>query len=126
MARAKKPKVKANEPEETFRQRLAQRLRELRERRGLSQVEQAAACGLSHVFYGTVERAERSVGLESLELLARGHGLEPWQLVRLDERVTEPRPADRMAQRVAAMARRASPEKLAQFERIAKVFFEEV
>lgn len=108
-----------------IRERLARRLRELRERRGLGQAEQAAACGISHVFYGTVERAERSVGLESLELMAHGHGLEPWQLLRFESKVAAPRPAERTAARIAAMARKASPEKLRQFEKIAKVFFEE-
>jgi transcriptional regulator with XRE-family HTH domain len=123
MARHRKPTSRGAE---TFRQRLAHRLRELREKRGLTQVDQARACGLSHVFYGTVERAERSVSLESLELLARGHGLEPWQLVRLDVRDAEAKPVERMAQRIVGLARGASQEKLAQFERLAKVFFEDV
>lgn len=110
----------------TIRQRLASRLRELRDRRGLSQAEQARACGLSHVFYGTVERAERSPSLESIEALAKGAGLEAWELLRLDERGRDPTAAERMGERVAALARGASAAKIDQFERLARVFFEDV
>ena len=117
---------KRHKSADPIRDRLARRVRELREGRGLSQAEQARACGLSHVFYGTVERAVRSVGLESLELLARGHGMEPWELMRFEGASTPAlSPAERMGQRVAALGRGASPTRLAQFERLARVFFEE-
>ena len=57
-------------------------LRHERLRRDLSQEELARRAKLSRNFVGMLERGERNVTLTSLESLARGLGLERWELVK--------------------------------------------
>lgn len=62
--------------------RLANRLRLLRERHGLTQEEFAEASGLSYKFYQQIEAGrKKQVLLETVERLAAGFGLEVWQLL---------------------------------------------
>ena len=65
----------------TVRQ-LAERLRQLRMRRGLTQEEFAEIAGISYKFYQQIESGrKKQLWLETVERLAAGFGLEAWQLL---------------------------------------------
>jgi len=64
--------------------RLARRIRALRERRGLTQEDFAARCGISVSFASLLERGERSPSYETLLQVAAALGLPLWELFRLD------------------------------------------
>jgi transcriptional regulator with XRE-family HTH domain len=66
-------------------QRLARRIRFLRERRGLTQEDFAARCGISVSFASLLERGERSPSYETLLQVAAALGLPPSELLRQDE-----------------------------------------
>ena len=55
---------------ESARELLAKNLRELRQEKGWSQDELAARSGLHRTYIGTVERAEQSITVDSMEKLA--------------------------------------------------------
>jgi transcriptional regulator with XRE-family HTH domain len=102
---------------------LGRRIRELRERAGLSQKEAAHASGISAVFYGTLERGEKAATVETVEKLARGLRVPPHELFRFDSPPGDSDDVERMIQRIAGLARGASPGKIRGFEVIAAVFF---
>jgi len=63
-------------------QRLLRRLKALRIERGLTQEEFAEKAGLSYKYYQAVEAGRKmNLRLSTLERLAKGHGMEPWQLL---------------------------------------------
>ncbi len=64
------------------RKLLARRLRELRAERGWSQDVLAAESGLHRAWIGSIERAERNMGIDNLDKLAKAFGLEVWQLLK--------------------------------------------
>ena len=53
------------------RELLAKRIRELRAERGWSQDELAEKAGLHRTYIGTIERAEQSVTVDSIEKIAK-------------------------------------------------------
>lgn len=53
-----------------LRKRLANNLRLLRERRGLSQDELAYMCNLHRTYIGGIERCERNITISTLEKIA--------------------------------------------------------
>jgi len=55
----------------------------LRVARGLSQEKLAHLSGIHATFLGAIERGEKSVTLETLDSLARGLGISPWELIRM-------------------------------------------
>lgn len=112
--------------ESEFRRRFGARVRELRERAGLTQGEAARLCGLSKVFFGTLERAVKSSTLETVEKVAHGLGVEAADLFRRDtpSGTRDDGPAERLARKVASLAQKADARKVERFERIAKVYFE--
>ncbi len=59
-----------------LRQQFAQRLKRLRQQRGMTQEELAAASGLSVNFIRAVEQAVNAPSFESLEVLAEALGVE--------------------------------------------------
>src|SRR3954452_21670424 len=64
---------------------LARRIRALRERRGLTQEDFAARCGISVSFASLLERGERSPSYETLLQVAAALGLPPSELFRAEE-----------------------------------------
>ncbi len=52
------------------RELVARNIRELRQERGWSQDELAARAGLHRTYIGTIERAEQSITVDSMEKLA--------------------------------------------------------
>ena len=65
-----------------IRARFGLRLRSLRKRRGLTQVELADYLGLRRTYVSDLERGKRNVSLLTLEIIARGFGLSVSQLLR--------------------------------------------
>jgi transcriptional regulator with XRE-family HTH domain len=68
---------------------LAENLRELRRRRGLSQEALADLCGLHRTYVGSVERRERNATLSTLDALAGALGVTAAQLLTARRRVDE-------------------------------------
>jgi transcriptional regulator with XRE-family HTH domain len=66
-------------------QGLARRIRALRERRGLTQEDFAARCGISVSFASLLERGERSPSYETLLQVAAALGLPLSELFRQEE-----------------------------------------
>jgi len=66
-------------------QGLARRIRTLRERRGLTQEDFAARCGISVSFASLLERGERSPSYETLVQVAGALGVPLAELFRLEE-----------------------------------------
>ncbi|NVI99123.1 helix-turn-helix domain-containing protein [Myxococcus sp. AM009] len=66
-------------------QGLARRIRALRERRGLTQEDLAARCGISVSFASLLERGERSPSYETLLQVAAALQLPLWELLRLED-----------------------------------------
>ncbi len=65
---------------------LASRLRRLRQRHKLTQEQFAESIGLNYKFYQQIEAGrKKQIWLETVERLAKGFGLEPWQLLAPDE-----------------------------------------
>lgn len=64
-----------------LRKILADNIRGLRRKRGLSQEELADACGLHRTYVGSVERSERNVTLGTLEVLASAFEITVPQLL---------------------------------------------
>ncbi len=57
--------------ETDIRERFGQRLREIRQERGLSQEELAFKAGVHRTYVSSAERGQRNVGLINVERLAR-------------------------------------------------------
>lgn len=103
---------------------LGDRIRELRERRGLTQGQLAIASGISKVFLGTVERGEKAATVESLEKIARGLDVAPHELFEFGAKEASLAPSDALGRRIAALARGASQAKLSKIERLVRLFLE--
>ena len=65
-----------------IRRRLGVKIRELREKKGLSQEEFAEVCGLHRTYIGSVERGERNLTLASMETIAKALSISISQLFR--------------------------------------------
>ena len=57
------------------------RLRSLRKRRGMTQVELADYLGLRRTYVSDLERGKRNVSLLTLQIIARGFGLSVSKLL---------------------------------------------
>jgi transcriptional regulator with XRE-family HTH domain len=62
----------------------AQRLRQIRQIRGLSQEELADMAGLHRTYVGSVERSERNVSIDNMERLAKALEVDITELLRKD------------------------------------------
>ena len=58
------------------------RLRSLRKRRGLTQVELADYLGLRRTYISDLEHGKRNISLMTLQIIARGFGLSLSKLLR--------------------------------------------
>jgi len=61
---------------------LAKNMRQLRARIGVSQEALAAECGINRTYLSSVERSERNISVDNIERIAKGLGVEPWELLR--------------------------------------------
>ena len=57
---------------QTLQKQVGNRVRELREKKGLSQEALASVCDLHRTYVGLIERGERNLSLTTLEQLAKG------------------------------------------------------
>jgi len=101
-------------------QGLARRIRALRERRGLTQEDFAARCGISVSFASLLERGERSPSYETLLQVAVALELPPWELLRV-EAPEEDSGAHRLVE--FARARRLSRGDVDRLLSVAEVMF---
>jgi transcriptional regulator with XRE-family HTH domain len=62
--------------------RFGQRLRELRNAKGLSQEAFAAACGLDRTYISGIERGRRNVSLRNIEVVADALGVSLAELMK--------------------------------------------
>ncbi len=65
-----------------IRARLGARLRALRKKKGMTQVELADYLGLRRTYISELEHGKRNVSLVTLEIIARGFGISPSELLR--------------------------------------------
>jgi transcriptional regulator with XRE-family HTH domain len=65
-----------------IRVRFGLRLRSLRKRRAMTQVELADYLGLRRTYVSDLERGKRNVSLLTLEIIAKGFGLSVSQLLK--------------------------------------------
>ena len=54
--------------------RFGQRVRELREAKGMSQEEFAAVCGLDRTYISGIERGKRNVSLQNIQIISKALG----------------------------------------------------
>jgi transcriptional regulator with XRE-family HTH domain len=107
-----------------IRNKLGQRLRELRREHRLSQDALAHAARMDRVFLGQVERGEKAASVETIEKIARALGVSPRDLFDFESRPNpSPTASDRLGWRVAALARTAPAREIARFEEVAEAFF---
>jgi len=65
-----------------IRARFGARLRQLRKKKGVTQVELADYLGLRRTYISDLERGKRNVSLLTLEVIARGFGLSVSELLK--------------------------------------------
>src|SRR5438067_1239000 len=104
---------------------VSRRLRELRKAAGLSQDELARASGnMSLSYLGALERGEKSVGVETLERLARALNVEVVEFFTAKATgqpgKRRPTPEERLARLVAALAKGADKKAVEKFEKLAR------
>ncbi len=68
-------------PTTPLRLTLADRIRELRLAKGLSQEALADVCGLHRTYIGSVERGERNISIDNIERIALSLGVSPSKLL---------------------------------------------
>lgn len=61
------------------------RIRQLRERKGISQEALAAASGLHRTYVGLIERGERNLSLTTVEAIAKALDVPPSELLQQSE-----------------------------------------
>jgi transcriptional regulator with XRE-family HTH domain len=65
-----------------LQKRLGRTVRRLRTAGDFSQESFADHIGMHRTYMGAVERGEQNISLSSLERIAKGLGLEPWELLK--------------------------------------------
>ena len=66
-----------------LRKSLGDRVRKLRKSQGLTQEGLASKSGLHSTYLGAIERGEKNVSVDNIEKIAKGLGVEPADLFRL-------------------------------------------
>ncbi len=64
-----------SQKEHEIQRRFGSRIRELRQKKGLSQEGLALACGLDRTYVGSVERGERNISLVNIHRIASALGI---------------------------------------------------
>jgi len=62
--------------------RFGERVRDLRQRAGLSQEDFAARCELDRTYIGGIERGERNVSLCNINIIAKALGIKLSELMK--------------------------------------------
>lgn len=65
-----------------IQERLGQKLRRLREEKGVSQEELSKEAGLDRTYVGKIERGKKSPSLNTVEKLGDALGVEVWELFK--------------------------------------------
>lgn len=65
---------------QALQQQLGRRIRQIREKKGLSQEALAGICSLHRTYIGLIERGERNLSINTVEVVARGLGVSPAEL----------------------------------------------
>lgn len=65
---------------------LAENLKKRRAETGLSQEKLAEKAGLYRTYIGSVERCERNITIESLDLIAEALGVKAYELLKEDKK----------------------------------------
>ena len=63
-----------------LRRDLGDRIRQLRKAASLTQAELAENADMDYKYLGAVERGERNITIDNIEKIAKGFGIEPYQL----------------------------------------------
>jgi transcriptional regulator with XRE-family HTH domain len=72
--------------------RLGQRLRDMREKRGMTQEGTAERAGVGYKFYQRIEgKSPPSIAIGTLEKLARALSIEPWKLLKFSGKTRKKR-----------------------------------
>ncbi|WP_096200666.1 helix-turn-helix domain-containing protein [Bacillus sp. FJAT-45350] len=61
------------------------KVRLLRKEKGMTQEELAEQCGIQNTYIGGIERGERNISLNTIETLAEGLGVFPYELLKFDD-----------------------------------------
>ncbi len=64
-----------------------ERVRVLRQARGLSQEALALAAGLDRTYIGGVERGERNISLLNIQKIAQAFGVSPADLLKFEQEI---------------------------------------
>ena len=70
--------------EDELRKIVGRRIKYFREHLRLSQQDLSELSGLNRSYIGGVERGERNIGIDNLEKIATGLGVEAWRLLKED------------------------------------------
>ena len=68
-----------------IKEKLANRIISLREKRGLSQEVLASIAKIDRSYMSRIERAKVSTGIEKIAQIAKALDVEPWELLKFDE-----------------------------------------
>ncbi len=63
----------------------ANNLKTQRKKKGISQEELAAICGLHRTYIGAVERAERNISIKNIEKISVALEIQPFELLKGQE-----------------------------------------
>ena len=63
---------------------LAKNMRRLRATHKLTQEALAHDCAINRTYLSAVERSERNVSIDNIARIAKGLGVEPWKLLKVD------------------------------------------
>jgi transcriptional regulator with XRE-family HTH domain len=78
---------------QAIQKQVGARIRELREKKGISQEALAAICDLHRTYVGLIERGERNLSLSTIEAIAQGLEVPVSEIFRQVELAASRRPA---------------------------------
>lgn len=67
---------------ESILKKVGKRIREIRQKKGLSQEVLAHEAGLDRSYVGSVERGERNISIINLHRIAKALDVEPFELLK--------------------------------------------